>query len=461
MAALTAAIWALRKAVEAQTAEIGELRSALAARDLRVAELEKLLEESRRSGKRQAAPFSKGDPSDEPKAPGRKRGRDHGRHAHRMAPARIDRELLATLPQCCPHCGGDVGHERDVEQFQTDLPALASPTVTRFKVGVGRCSSCGKRMQGRHPRQTSDALGAAGSQIGPMAKCWVPWLHYGLGLSFVKCSQLLGRLGVPVTAGAICSASQSMGTALVPVTQNIIERVNASPVVTMDETGWRVDGLSSWLWLAAIDEATAYNVASGRGFDHACDLVADDYNGVIIRDGWGPYRRHERAAHQSCVAHLLRRASEMAVDLPDWARGTPRQVKDLLGDALDAREADPAERAAIAAHVVEMIELLADQAHPHDENRKLIKHLYREREAIVTFLTHPGVEATNWRGEQAIRPAVVNRKVWGGNRTWRGAATQGIVMSVLRTATQQGVDVIDYLAHHARSPDPACGSRFS
>lgn len=450
----------MRQASEAQTARIGELIAALESRDARIVELEKLLEESRRSGKRQAAPFSKGEPSEEPARPGRKRGQGHGRHGHRMTPAHIDRELDAPLPGCCPDCGGAVDHERDAEQFQTDLPALPAPVVTRFKVAVGRCGGCGKRVQGRHPEQTSDALGAASAQIGPVAKGWVAWMHYGLGLSFAKCSQLLGRLGIEVTAGAICSASQTMGSSLVPVKEVIIERVNASPTVTMDETGWRVEGLSSWLWVAATEDATAYNVADGRGFDQACNLVGDDYDGVIIRDGWGPYRSYAAATHQSCVAHLLRRASEMATDLPAWARGTPRQVKDLLGDALDARAADPAERAAAAAHVVEMIELLFDQAHPHDENRKLVKHLYNEREAIVTFLTHPGVEATNWRGEQAIRPAVVNRKVWGGNRTWRGAATQGTIMSVLRTAAQQGVDAIDYLARYARAPDPACISLF-
>lgn len=446
---------------ESQERRIEELTEALAVRDARIVELEKLLDESRRSGKRQAAPFSKGEPTGEAKRPGRKSGRDHGRHGHRMAPSRIDRELDAALPACCPNCGGDVVHERDAEQFQSDLPVLAAPVVTRFKVAVGRCRSCGKRVQGRHDEQTSDALGAAGVQIGPLAKGWVAWLHYGLGLSFAKCSLLLGRLGIDVTAGAICQASQSMGTSLVPVKKSIIERVNSSPSVTMDETGWRVDGSSAWLWVAATDDATAYNVAHGRGFGQACDLVREDYDGVIIRDGWGPYRSYATATHQSCCAHLLRRATEMVSDLPGWARGTPSQVKDLLKDALDARDNQPAERAATAEHVVEMIELLAEQAHPHDENRKLIKHLYNERKAIVTFLTHPGVEATNWRGEQAIRPAVVNRKVWGGNRTWRGAATQGTITSVLRTATQQGIDAIDYLARHARAPDPALTPLFT
>lgn len=445
-----------------------ELREMLAARDevvarreARIAELEKLLEESRRSGKRQAAPFSKGAPVEDPKTPGRRSGPEHGRHGHRMAPTHIDRELHAPLPRRCPDCGGELDHERDVEQYQSDLPPTPAPVVTRFTIGVGRCRSCGKRVQGRHPEQTSDAIGAAGAQIGPAAKAWVAWAHYGLGLSFAKCATLLGRLGLEVTPGAMCSASQSMGTALAPVKAGIVERINSSPAVTMDETGWRVEAFSSWLWVATNGEATAYNVAAGRGFEEACDLVDAHYSGVIIRDGWGPYRSYAAATHQSCVAHLLRRATEMATDLPGWARATPRQVKDLLKDALDAREGDPVERQAVAENLLERIELLHEQAHPHEENAKLVKHLYREREAIVTFLRRGDVEATNWRAEQAIRPAVVNRKVWGGNRTWRGAATQGTIMSVLRSAAQQGIDGIDYLARYARAPDPALTPLFT
>ncbi|MGO9204780.1 MAG: hypothetical protein ACLQBX_01095, partial [Candidatus Limnocylindrales bacterium] len=87
-------------------AEVAKLRDAieslstqLAQRDARISELERLLSESRRSGKRQAAPFSKGDPVEEPSKPGRKRGDAHGRHGHRMAPVGpLDRELFAPLP---------------------------------------------------------------------------------------------------------------------------------------------------------------------------------------------------------------------------------------------------------------------------------------------------------------------------------------------------------------------------
>ncbi|HSH23030.1 MAG TPA: hypothetical protein VK975_03115, partial [Acidimicrobiales bacterium] len=58
------------------------------------------------------------------------------------------------------------------------------------------------------------------------------------------------------------------------------------------------------------------------------------------------------------------------------------------------------------------------------------------------------------RGEQGIRPAVVNRKVWGGNRTERGAEHQSRLMTFLRTAHQQGADAVALLVDLARAPAP-------
>jgi transposase len=458
----------LRGVVSRLEASIAELNRALAAREealsareARIAELEKLLEESRRSGKRQSAPFSKGRSSEDPAKPGRKSGEEHGRHGHRAVPvAPPDRELDAPLRGCCPGCGGDVEFEREDEQWQVDLPPIR-PVVTRFRVQVGRCSKCRRRVQGRHREQTSDALGAAGSQVGPAAKAWAAYLHYGLGLSFGKCAVLLGRLGIGVSAGALSGAAQTTGTALVPVHDEIVRRVNASPVVTADETGWRVGGAGAWLWVVVGERVTAYNVADGRGFDEACEILDAGYDGVLVRDGWAPYRKYEAATHQSCTAHFLRRCNEMIDDNPGWARGTPRQVKDMLLDALGARDLPARRRRAVAADLTDRIEILATQAHPYDANRKLVAHLHNERHALFTFLARPGVPATNWPAEQGVRPAVVNRKVWGGNRTWRGAATQGRMMSVLRTAAQQGIDAIDWLTRYARAPDLALVPLFT
>ena len=148
-------IASLREMLERNTAELAKLNERLGQRDARIAELERLLSDSRRSGKRQAAPFSKRDPKEEPAPPGRRSGDAHGRHGHRMAPVGTpDRTIDVPLPPCCPNCGGEVEHERTAEQFQVELPEMR-PVTTKFTVGVGRCRNCGRRVQGRHAEQTS------------------------------------------------------------------------------------------------------------------------------------------------------------------------------------------------------------------------------------------------------------------------------------------------------------------
>ena len=91
----------------------------------------------------------------------------------------------------------------------------------------------------------------------------------------------------------------------------------------------------------------------------------------------------------------------------------------------------------------------------NNENRKLAEHLIEHRKSIFTYLYHPEIEATNWPGEQAIRPSVAKRKMsGGGNRTTHGARAQAILLSVLRTAWQRSLDVQKVLVELLRSPDP-------
>ena len=71
-----------------------------------------------------------------------------------------------------------------------------------------------------------------------------------------------------------------------------------------------------------------------------------------------------------------------------------------------------------------------------------------------SFLWDPSVDATNWRAEQAIRPAVVTRKVCGGNRTQHGADTQQVLASVVRTAHQRHLDLTPLIATILHATDP-------
>ena len=442
---------------------VAGLRVELAVRDATIVELGAqvkrltgLLEEARRAGKRQASPFSKGDPVADPKRPGRKKGSGYGRHARRAVPERVDYELEARLSGCCPDCGGVVVGDGVREQFVCEVPESA-PKVTRIRVHVGRCTKCRRRVQGRHPFQHSDALGAAGVMLGPRALGIGHLLHYRYGLSFGRCAAILSEMfGLKVSRAALCRAAASTAVELAPTHALIRETVNAAPAVTADETGWRVGGGRRWLWVVTSPAATLFRVCEGRGFDDAKTLLDADYSGVLVRDGWAPYRSYDKATHQSCIAHLTRRAHELKIELPAVQARFPVAVAKILDEALAWRDEQRplAERIDAADMLGLRLKSLCATPLIGEPNRRFAKHLTREADAIFTFLTHDN-DAANWRAEQAIRPAVVNRKTFGGNRTGNGASTLSVITSVLVTATQQGHAALDVLVRSARAPAPA------
>jgi transposase len=427
----------------------------------RVGELACQVKELRRAGRRQAAPFSKDRPAPHPRWPGRKAGSGYGRQACRPVPERVDRVVVVGLPDACPGCGGELRLERVACQYQEDLPPPQASMICRYEVHIGRCQVCHRRVQPRHPQQTSDALGAAGVQLGPQAVALASWLSKGLGLSAGKVARLLGQLGVAVTAGGVVQAIARTARRATPTYQALIERVKASPVVAPDETGWRVAGRRAWLWAFAGQGITVYRIAAHRGYQDAAAVLGAGYAGVLERDGWAPYRKFTHAVHQSCVAHLLRRVGELLADAKRGQAKTPHAIRRILQrvlavrDARDAGELTVAEAACQAERLGAAVDRLIGGQTTCPPNRRLLDHLGRERQALFTFLAQPGVQATNWRAEQAIRPAVVCRKQWGGNATWDGAATWQVLASVLATAAQQRRDPVALLVGLLLAPGPA------
>lgn len=438
---------ALRRQLEQRTAEIAELRQRL--------------EQAERAGKRQAAPFSKGEPTAEPKRPGRKPGAAYGPKARRPVPDHVDETYEALLGPRCPYCASDAVDETKVlDIYEEDIPPVR-PRVRRFRVHVGRCRHCRRRLQARHPLQTSAAVGAAGVHLGPRLLALGAELQKRLGTPYGKLARILHlAFALSVTPSGLSLALRRVAAALAPTYDALVHTVRQAPVVVADETGWKVAGRLQWLWVFVTRQVTVYRILDGRGFDQACVILEEHFAGILLRDGWSPYRRFGEAVHQTCLGHLIRRCTLLLETAQRGAARLPHALRRLLRDALALRDHwqdHPPTPQGRAIHVgrlrARLDRSLAWQ--PTDPaNRKLLKHLRTERDAVFTFLRHPEVEATNWQAEQAIRPAVITRKICGGNRTPRGATIQYVIASVLQTCHQQGVDPFPVIADLLRSPSP-------
>jgi transposase len=428
----------------------------------RVRTLELQLEEAQRAAKRQAAPYSRNRPKSKPQKPGRRPGAAYGPRARRPVPDHVDETIEVPLPDSCPHChrrdGLEAGHV--VEQYEIDIPPVR-PHVTCFRQHLGRCTWCGRSVRGRHPRQTSRAVGAAAPHLGPRAVALAADLNKRIGVPYSKLVVLYdAAFGLTVSRGGWCQALARLARAAEPTYQGLIEVVRRAPVVAPDETGWRVAGLLNWLWVFVTPEVTAYAILPGRGFEQAATILTAEFDGVLERDGWAPYRRFTHAQHQTCLAHLLRRSHHLLEHAERGQARFPHAVRRILTAALDVRdraaagEISPHGLAVVRGQLQARMDRTLAGRITHPPNRRFARHLTRERDHLFTFLARHGVEATNWRAEQAIRPAVVTRKVWGGNRTWVGARTQQILASVLRTCQQQGRDALGVFVQILRQEQP-------
>lgn len=418
------------------------------------------LEAARRAVYRQAAPFSRGTTIAPPRMPGRKAGAAYGPRAHRRVPARVDATYEAPLPRQCPHCTGPVRETRVATQYQEELP-VQRPVVRQFRVHVGTCTRCRRRVQGRHPLQTSDALGAAAVQLGPQAVALAVLLNKECGLPYGKIARLWReRFGLTITPSGVVHAVQRAARQAQPTYAALCATVRGSPVVTADETSWRVAADLQWLWAFVTPETTVYAIQPGRGLAQAAHVIGVDYAGVLVRDGWQSYRQFHEAAHQTCLAHLLRRCRTLLLDYPQHP--FVAAVKRVLQTALATRERYRAGR--LSGHglavargqlIARLGRLLARTPSRRLPVQRFQAHLIVEFDAVFSFLFDPTLDATNWRAEQALRPAVVTRKMGGGgNRTARGAQTQQVLASVLRTAHQRGLDRTRLLVGLLRSRTP-------
>jgi transposase len=250
----------------------------------------------------------------------------------------VDEILRASLPVGCPHCGGKVCRERVAEQYQTEIPPVR-PVVVRFDVEVGRCRRCGRRVQGRHPRQTSTALGAAAHSIGPNALALAAHLSKPLGLSAEKIAAFFETaFHLKVAPSTLTRGIARCGERLEPLYRRFIHEVRHSDTVTGDETGWKVGGVLEWLWTFATPRTTVYAIRPSRGADVPAEILTEEFDGAFVHDGWAPYDRFERATHQTCLAHLLRRSHGLLEEATRGAVRFPRAVTGLLQDALDLRD---------------------------------------------------------------------------------------------------------------------------
>ncbi|HMB03233.1 MAG TPA: transposase, partial [Isosphaeraceae bacterium] len=150
-----------------------------------------------------------------------------------------------------------------------------------------------------------DAL--PGSTIGLRVVVLSAWLHYLLGTTLGQIIDVFNfHLRFKLTAGGLVQMWRRLREILLAWYLEIQAHALDSAVLHADETGWRVEGKTHWLWCFTTQDLTYYMIDRSRGSPALQRFFTKEFDGVLVTDFWAAYNAVVCARQQKCSPHLRR-----------------------------------------------------------------------------------------------------------------------------------------------------------
>ena len=357
-----------------------------------------------------------------------------------------DRRMVYALDHC-PHCATALRRGRVVRRRQVIELPVAPVEVVEHVVLERRCPNCGAHCRGVMP--DLEAQVGAHRRVSWRVGALVAVLRTKLRLPLAQVQWLLAHVwGLRLPVGTLCALLDEAARAARPAYEGFLAEARASPVVHLDETGWREDGRNGWVWTLTTPTARLFRFATSRAGAVARALLGAEAEGVIVSDFYTAYDQLD-GRHQRCWAHLLRDIHELTEQHPNerglhaWAQGMHALFTQAAAWATAAGACPPAERERARLRF-EAQALALCRAEPAGmPHATLCQRIERYHPELFLFVAEPAVPPTNNAAERALRPLVVARKVSGGSRSPQGSRTRMLLQSVVATWEVRGLDPLD------------------
>ena len=274
--------------------------------------------------------------------------------------------------------------------------------------------------------------------VGPGLAALIVCLAYRMRLSRVRIQEfLLDWLGLQLSVGTLNATLHESGAAVLPVEDELVEALQNSSLLNIDETSWPELQEHLWLWVFCGQGVVAYWIAT-RGSELLDNVLGNAYQGWLMSDGWVVYRHYLQRLR--CWAHLIRKATGLKESLDSTAREFGIQTLALLNTLIEAvyatRENQP-DQALTKLYQQELSDYRRScesmSTCAHIKTRELAREMLNDWEAIFQVLAYPHLPLTNNEAERALRHWVILRSICHGTRTEEGTRIFAILISVIET----------------------------
>ena len=419
----------------------------------RVAQLEAKLAGNKTPANSSAPPSSthphQKPPPNQPKSK-RKRGGQPGHDKHERALLPSEQcQVVPCLPSDCRRCGKAL-QGRDAEPLRHqvwELPDI-KPSVTEYQQHRLTCS-CGCTTCGVLPK------GVPTGQAGPRLIAFTALLMACFRQSKRRAAQFLATiLDQPASAAWMVRLQNRAAAAVLPAYNELAEQLPSEPLLHVDESPTKQGQAKAWVWTFVAATYTVFVCATSRAAAVAQKVLGADYDGIIHCDRARMYWCFGRL--QWCWAHL-KRDFQAWIDSPcatkqQLGRDLMRQTKKMFGMWRQVRDGTLSWRRfrRQMKPVRQRVEMVLVRAYLDPLTAALVKELLEHIENLWTFVDVQGVEPTNNAAEQALRHAVIWRKLSFGTQSVSGSRFVERLLTVIETCRRQKRNAFAWLTETVR-----------
>jgi transposase len=398
----------------------------------RIEELEVLIKEKSKPS------FVKEDVKEEPKQSGQKKGHvGYSRHI----PKRID-EVKEHKLDTCPICREPVGNTQEIRE--RIIEDIEQPKTKNTKHIIHRCycKKCNKIVE----PEINDALPNA--RFGLRLMLLIMILKLDSRIPSNKIISLLDSVfHIKISDGEIYGILKQLSKAFGDYYNELEQKIREALVKYVDETGWRINGKNSWLWIFINKEVALYAIRKRRSSKVPIEILGNQEGKYVVSDRFSAYNELVKVSgckQQICWTHLLRNSKDLAEHYHE-AKYIHKRLKYIYKNAVKlnhkASEKDKEK-------LLSWIDLIASRKYRSTEVYKFVKSVCRKhRDDLFRFVDNPEIESTNNPAERGLRHGVVIKKISNGSRSENGAEITGRLLSVLQTAKLQSPDYIGFMSN--------------
>jgi len=347
------------------------------------------------------------------------------------------------MPKQC-FCGHSQFDPQKMRPFYVhqhiELPMIEME-ISHYILQKCNCPNCGKTIKAELPQDKTTGY-------GPRFTAFIGELSGIKAMSRNDVKQICGSvLGVSIATGTIQKLIDRVSQAIFPVYARIGQVARQFWCNYIDETSWFKENNLHWLWAMVNERVAFYRLDSHRS-KAAFEELIQDWNGILISDGYGLYRKWIN--RQTCLAHLIRKADALTErkkrDLRYFGGIVSAMLRRLVSFAKEPPE--PKQWSEFYRSFLFTISLWETD---DTDAGKLARQIRREMDSLWTFLDHQGIEPTNNRAERALRFGVLWRKRSLGTQSEKGNQWVERILSLRETCRLKARQTFPVLVNCVKS----------